>query len=140
MDRHRSFRLDQFEPLARLDGVRLVSLQNGFGTEQLVEVADRFAVIDLGGRFEDFMDSAAVLSNLDLVIAPDTSVAHLAGALGVPVWVALPFAPDWRWLLDREDSPWYPTMRLFRQRDWGDWNEVFKRMGRDLGAKLHTSR
>jgi Tfp pilus assembly protein PilF len=139
-DRHRSFRLDQFEPLSRLDGVRLVSLQKGLGTEQIGEVADRFSVIDLGSRFDDFMDCAAVLSNLDLVITPDTSVAHLAGALGVPVWVALPFAPDWRWLLDREDSPWYPTMRLFRQRDWGDWNEVFQRMSRDLGAKLHTSR
>jgi len=139
MDRHRSFRLDQFEPLTRLDGIRLVSLQKGFGTEQLGEVADRFAVIDLGSRFDDFMDSAAVLNNLDLVITPDTSVAHLAGALGVPVWVALPFAPDWRWLLDREDSPWYPTMRLFRQREWGDWNEVFERIARDLEAKLKGS-
>jgi Tfp pilus assembly protein PilF len=133
-DRHRSFRLAQYEPLTRLDGVRLVSLQKGSGIEQLGEVADRFGVIDLGSRFDDFMDSAAVVSNLDLVIAPDTSVAHLAGALGVPVWVALPFAPDWRWLLDRDDNPWYPTMRSFRQRAWGDWNEVFARITHELGA------
>jgi Flp pilus assembly protein TadD len=139
-DRHRSFPLDQFEPLARLDGVRLVSLQTGYGTEQLANVADRLRVIDLGSRFEDVMDSAAVLSSVDLVITPDTSVAHLAGALGVPVWVALPFAPDWRWLLDREDSPWYPTMRLFRQRTWGDWNEVIARIARELETKLDASR
>jgi len=73
-------------------------------------------VFDAGNRFEDFMDAAAVMKNLDLVVTVDTAVAHLAGALGVPVWVLLPFAPDWRWLLEREDSPWYPTMRLFRQR------------------------
>ena len=135
-DRHRSFRLDQFEPLTRLDGVRLVSLQKGFGTEQIGEIADRFAVLDLGNRLDDFMDSAAVLSNLDLVVTPDTSVAHLAGALGVPVWVALPFAPDWRWSLDRQDSPWYPTLRSFRQREWGDWNEVFERITRELEITL----
>ncbi len=82
------------------------------------------------------MDSAAVMTNLDLVITPDTSVAHLAGALGVPVWVALPFAPDWRWLLDRQDSPWYPTLRTFRQREWGDWNEVFERITRELATRL----
>jgi ADP-heptose:LPS heptosyltransferase len=127
--------LDQFEPL-RLDGVRLFSLQKGFGTEQLGEVANRFTVIDLGSRIDDFMDTAAVLRNLDLVISPDTSVAHLAGALGVPVWVALPFAPDWRWLWDRDESPWYPTMRSFRQRAWGDWTEVFERIARELESKL----
>ena len=75
---------------------------------------------------------AAIMKNLDLVISCDTAVAHLAGALGVPVWVALPFVPDWRWLLEREDSPWYPTMRLFRQRRAGDWGEVFERMAKLL--------
>ena len=74
------------------------------------------------------------------MITPDTSLAHLAGALGVPVWVAIPFASDWRWLLDREDTPWYPTMRLFRQRRWGDWDEVFSRMAQELtGILAHTS-
>jgi hypothetical protein len=72
-----------------------------------------------------FMDTAAILMNVDLLITSDTAVAHLAGGLGVPVWVALPFAPDWRWLLSRDDSPWYPTMRLFRQRKPGGWTDVF---------------
>jgi FkbM family methyltransferase len=124
-DRHRSFRLAQLAPLARLAGVRLFSLQKGPGTEQLREVADRFDVTDLGSRLDDFLDTAAVMRNLDLVITADSAPAHLAGALGVPVWVALPYASDWRWLLGREDSPWYPTMRLFRQARFGDWDGVF---------------
>ncbi|HEX7380170.1 MAG TPA: glycosyltransferase family 9 protein, partial [Pirellulales bacterium] len=86
------------------------------------------SITDLSPRLNSFLDTAAVLANLDLHICCDTSLAHLAGALGVPVWVALPFAPDWRWLLDREDSPWYPTMRLFRQRREGDWSDVFERI------------
>src|SRR5262249_33786976 len=78
------------------------------------------------------MDTAAVMKNLDLVVTSDTALAHLAGSLGVPVWLALPFAPDWRWLLEREDSPWYPTMRLFRQRQVNQWEDVFNRMAADL--------
>ena len=81
------------------------------------------------------MDTAAIMRNLDLVITSDTAVAHLAGALGVPEWVALPFVPDWRWLLDRRDSPWYPTMRLFRQRRAGDWVGVFEEMREALVEK-----
>jgi len=73
-----------------------------------------------------FVDTAAIMRNLELVISSDTAVPHVAGALGVPVWVALPFVPDWRWMLDREDSPWYPTMRLFRQKRPGDWEGVFE--------------
>ena len=76
-----------------------------------------------------------MMRNLDLVITLDSSLAHLAGALGVPIWVAIPVAADWRWLTDREDSPWYPTMRLFRQKRWGDWDEVFARMAVELAAK-----
>jgi ADP-heptose:LPS heptosyltransferase len=72
------------------------------------------------------------MKNLDLIITSDTSIAHLAGALGVPTWVAVPLSPDWRWLLEREDSPWYPTMRLFRQRQLGEWREVFERMAAEL--------
>ena len=78
------------------------------------------------------METAALMKNLDLVITPDTALAHLAGAIGVQAWVALPFAPDWRWLLDRDDSPWYPTITLFRQRQRRDWNGVFARMTADL--------
>ena len=133
---HRSPPLRQFAPLARLPGVQLYSLQKGAGTEQLRDVAGQFAVTDFGERLDEesgpFMDTAALMRNLDLVIVVDTSLAHLAGALGVPVWVALPFAPCWRWLLGREDSPWYPTMRLFRQTQPGDWDGVFVRMAQEL--------
>ena len=78
------------------------------------------------------MDTAAIMKSLDLVITSDTATAHLAGALGVNVWVAIQFLPDWRWLLKREDSPWYPTMRLFRQTQWNDWSAVFDRMAHEL--------
>ena len=78
------------------------------------------------------MDTAALMITLDLVICSDTAVAHLAGALGVPVWLALPVVPDWRWLLQRSDSPWYPSMRLFRQTRRGEWVEVFERMAGEL--------
>ena len=79
------------------------------------------------------------MSNLDLVITVDTAVAHLAGALGVPVWVALPLVPDWRWLLEREDSPWYPSMRLFRQSAWGDWPGVFERLTEALRQHVEVT-
>lgn len=130
---YRSARLEHFAPLARLPGVRLVSLQVGAGVEQLHEVRDLFSVVELAGPRDEstgaFMDTAAVMKSLDLVISIDTSVLHLAGALGVPVWAAIPFAPDWRWVVHYPDSsPWYPTMRLFRQRQWGNWHEVFERM------------
>ncbi|MDR3619965.1 MAG: tetratricopeptide repeat-containing glycosyltransferase family protein [Paludisphaera borealis] len=127
-DRERSFPLDLYEGLSRVPGVRLYSLQKGFGAEQLGGLDGRFDVTDLGSGTSDFLDTAALIANLDLVIAPDTALAHLAGALGAPVWVALPYAPDWRWMLGREDSPWYPSMRLFRQPKWGDWSTVFERM------------
>jgi hypothetical protein len=96
--------------------------------------------IDLGNELSDMADTAAVLRCLDLVISVDTSVAHLAGALGVPVWLAAPFAPDWRWLLNREDSPWYPTMRLFRQNRLGDWSDVFERMEAELNLQIKAGR
>jgi len=128
-DRHRSAPLTAFEPLGRVDGVQLVSLQLGTGTEQLAALGDGFTVLDVGGQLSgDWAETAAVLQNLDLVVSVDTAVAHCAGALSVPVWLALPFAPDWRWLLERQDSPWYPTMRLFRQETPGDWPGVFARM------------
>ena len=91
-------------------------------------------MVDLGGRLSDFAETAAVVANLDLVVTVDTAVAHLAGALGRPVWVVLPFAPDWRWMLEREDSPWYPTMRLFRQANRGDWDDVLTRLREAFAA------
>ena len=141
-DRRRSIPLSQFEPVARVPGVRLFSLQKGYGTEQLAErrgqetLAERWGVVALGDRLSDFTDTAAVMKNLDLIISADTSPLHLAGALGMPVWAALPSAACWRWLLEREDTPWYPTMRLFRQSRPGNWANVFDRMARELNAKV----
>jgi Flp pilus assembly protein TadD len=135
-DRFRSVPLKHFAPLARLPGVRLVSLQKGPGAEQLAAAGRDWGVLDLGPRLDEaggaFLDTAAVMACLDLVVTSDTSIPHLAGALAVPVWVALPDAPDWRWLLERPDSPWYPTMRLFRQRPGGGWDEVFARIAEEL--------
>ena len=135
-DRARSVPLSCFQPLGRLPGIHLVSLQKGAGEEDLPAARDRLPVTELGSRLDDFMETAAVLVNLDLVITCDTAMAHLAGALGVPVWVALPLVPDWRWLLDRSDSPWYPTMRLFRQDRRGDWQSVFQRIEAALREHL----
>ena len=129
-DRWRSVALERFAPLAAILGVKLISLQVGPGSEQLRQAPD--LAIDIGSELTDLADTAAVLKNLDLVITVDTALAHLAGALGVPVWVALPFAPDWRWLLNREDSPWYPSMRLFRQPRLRDWEDVFARIASAL--------
>jgi tetratricopeptide (TPR) repeat protein len=135
-DCFRSIPLAFFGPLAQIPGVRLISLQKGVGVEQLQEVRDRFPITEVGSRLEDFLDTAAVMRSLDLVIACDTALVHLAGALGVPVWVALPLSPDWRWLLDRHDSPWYPTMRLFRQKKLGDWASVFEEIRRAICQRL----
>jgi tetratricopeptide (TPR) repeat protein len=133
-DRQRSIPLAQFAPLARLPGVQLISLQKGFGSEQIGTVD--FPVLDLSARLDvaagPFMDTAAVIRSVDLVVTSDTAIAHLAGALGAPVWVALQSASDWRWQHDREDSPWYPTMRLFRQTRRGDWTGVFERVAQEL--------
>ena len=133
-DLTRSIPLNQFSTLAKVEGVRLISLQKGKGTEQ---IAGRFDLIDLGPRLDvsrgAFLDTAAVLKNLDLLITCDSALSHLAGALGVPTWVALPAVPDWRWFLDRESSPWYPSVRLFRQEMAGDWSRPFRRMADALG-------
>jgi tetratricopeptide (TPR) repeat protein len=133
-DRNRSFPLAALSPLAKVPGVHLVSLQKGPGSEQFPALAEQFALTEVGSRLDTFMDTAAVLLNLDLVVTADTALAHLAGALAVPVWVPLPFSPDWRWLLDREDSPWYPTMRLFRQPGPRQWTPVFERIAQELSV------
>ncbi len=122
-DANRSVPLAQWAGLADVPGVTFYSVQKGAASDALASAP--FPVIDLGPHLRDFADTAAVLSQLDLLIAVDTSVVHLAGALGKPVWTLLPFAPDWRWLRGRTDSPWYPTMRLFRQPAPGAWEPVF---------------
>jgi hypothetical protein len=138
-DRFRSIPLAQFQALA-LPGVELISLQQGPGRKQLADVEGRFAVRDLGAEVDrdrgSFMDTAAIMQSLDLVMTSDSAVAHLAGGLGVEGWTALPLAADWRWLTAREDSPWYPTMRLFRQVQFDNWTEVFVRMAAALKARL----
>jgi ADP-heptose:LPS heptosyltransferase len=131
-DRFRSLPLAHFAGIAATRGVRLYSLQMGAGREQLADRANALPITDLADRLGDFHNTAAIIRNLDLVITCDSSPAHLAGALGVPVWVALAFAPDWRWMLKRPDSPWYPTMRLFRQQSSGDWDGVFESIRDEL--------
>ncbi len=131
-DKGRSIPLAAFQPLARPD-VRLISLQKHEGEDQIA--AAGFAVERLDGLDDGpdaFVDTAAVMATLDLVVTSDTSIAHLAGALGCPVWVALRRVPDWRWMIDRPDSPWYPSMRLFRQSQDGDWPPVFAAMAQAL--------
>jgi len=131
-DANRSCRLADLAPLLDLDDTAFYSLQKGPRAADLQAVPGR--VVDLGSGFRDLAETAAHVAALDLVITVDTVIAHLAGALGKPVWVLLPQAPDWRWLLDREDSPWYPTARLFRQPEPGDWASVVARVGALLAA------
>jgi hypothetical protein len=138
--RHRSIPLDHFAALARILGVRLIRLQKGSASGQAAEGTNSFPLIELGSDLDEasgaFMDTAAVMKSLDLVITPDTAIAHLAGGLGVPVWVGLAMAHDWRFLQGRDDSPWYPTMRLFRQTPSGGWAGVFDRMAREVNRIL----
>ncbi|MBN1123492.1 MAG: tetratricopeptide repeat protein [Sedimentisphaerales bacterium] len=133
-DTNRSCPQEWFLPLSRIPGVQLISLQKEAPETERFPGSGRNPIHHLGPILNDFSDTAAVIASLDLVISVDTAVAHLAGALGKEVWTLLPFAPDWRWMLHRIDSPWYPTMRLFRQPAWGDWNSVFQEV---LGA-LHN--
>jgi tetratricopeptide (TPR) repeat protein len=140
-DRSRSIPLRHFEAIAAVDRVRLYSLQKNDGVEQIAKVADRFKVTEFDPPLDEggsgaFMDTAAVMSQLDLVITSDTSIAHLAGAMGVRVWMPLNYGCDWRGLREREDSPWYPTMRLFRQETRDEWPSVFARIERILRDTL----
>lgn len=129
----RSCPLEILRPLADIPGVTLFSLQVGeTGRGQIEAVQPRMRLHDLGSHFEDFADTAAVLDHLDLVVTVDSAVAHLAGALGKTTWALLCHTPDWRWLLERTDSPWYPTMRLFRQPRWGAWDVVVADVVREM--------
>jgi hypothetical protein len=134
----RSSGLAAAAPLAQVTGVTLISLQKGEPAAQRAQVPFASKVLELTDPLElgsaEMMDTVALMSALDLVVTTDTLTAHLAGALGIPVWVVLSASPDWRWLTEREDSPWYPTMRLFRQRAGGGWSEVYERVARELTA------
>jgi Glycosyltransferase family 9 (heptosyltransferase) len=125
----------ELTPLAEVPGVSLVSLQKGHGAEQRTDVT--FPVFDLGPSYAagDWLDTAAIVSQLDLVISPDTAISHLAGALARPVWLALSCRSEWRWMRQRDDSPWYPSLRLFRQDRLGDWGPVFLRMAEELSRR-----
>ena len=139
LNRWRSIPLPQIAPLTNLEGTTFYSLQIGEAAMQLKQLEPPAQLIDLQDEQEDFADTAAIVANLDLVISVDTSVAHLAGAMGKPVWILLHNAPDWRWLLQREDSPWYPTARLFRQSTHGNWQDVLASVEREL-CKLLAGR
>lgn len=131
-DHNRSCRLADFMPLARVPGVVFYSMQKGEPSAQAADPPRGMVLKDVSRRLNRFSDTAALMANLDLVISVDTAPVHLAGALGVPVWTLLPFDPDWRWLLDRPDSPWYPTMKLFRQPKAKDWPAVFAAVKNEL--------
>jgi ADP-heptose:LPS heptosyltransferase len=123
-DRNRSLRLETLLPLLKTPGVTFVSLQHEVRDEDAALLRQQSAVVHVGDRLSDFADTAAVVSLLDAVISADTAVAHLAGAMGKPLLLLLPFGADFRWLRERDDSPWYPTARLFRQPAFGDWTSV----------------
>lgn len=138
-DDTRSIPVREFAPLAELPGVRLIALQKGFGVEQIAEAPFKERIETFGEDFDAdgaFLDTAAVMMHLDLVVTSDTSIAHLAGALGRQVFVALRKVPDWRFLLGRDDSPWYPSMRLFRQTEAGDWRGVFDRIAQTVRGQM----
>lgn len=135
----RSCRLSELALLGR-EGITFFSLQLGDGAEQIYNVPAYMNVVDLTHHITDFADTAALMEQLDVIISVDTSVVHLAGSLGKPTYVMLPYAPDWRWLRERSDSPWYPSMNLFRQQKVGDWGQVIGEMRSALkGVQIKKS-
>jgi hypothetical protein len=143
IDIGRSFPLRCFENLSRIPGVRLIGLHKGKGEAQLGDLPEGMVVESFGEELDSgpdaFIDTAAVMTCCDLVISSDTSIAHLAGSLGIKTWMALKYVPEWRWQLDREDSPWYPSMRLFRQERFHDWDGVFQRIGNALLGEIERN-
>jgi tetratricopeptide (TPR) repeat protein len=138
IDLGRSFPLSLFKGISEISEVELISLHKGDGERQIQDI--NFELTTFSDDFDSgkhaFCDTAAVMMNCDLIITSDTAVAHLAGALGCRTWVALQYVPDWRWMLERSDSPWYPNMRLYRQKQRGDWGYVFDMLTRDLRSLL----
>ena len=132
VDRRRSMTLAQFGPLAAVEGVRFFSLQKGNAAAQAQRPPRGMRLHDHTGQLNDFADTAALVAQLDLVITVDTAVAHLVGAMGRPVWILSRYHGCWRWLLERDDSPWYPTARLFRQSKLGDWASVMATVSTEL--------
>ena len=138
IDASRSFPLSLFARIAQLQGVALYSLQIGAGREQLADFARTSPIIDLADRLGDFYNTAAVVCNLDLVISCDSAPVHLAGGLGVKTWLSQCWSPHWTWMLDRDDSPWYPTLRLFRQGADGNWASAVAKAVDALHRAINT--
>jgi tetratricopeptide (TPR) repeat protein len=136
-DRNRSIPFAQLAPLFSVPA-RFVSIQRDVRSEDADKLASEARVTHVGGELANFTDTAAAIALADLVISTDTAVAHLAGAMGRPLWVLIPFQPDWRWTLDGETSPWYPTARLFRQASLGDWDGVIARVAAELGRFMSS--
>jgi Flp pilus assembly protein TadD len=137
-DRTRTIALTRFTPLLQVPDIWFCSLQKGKAAEQIQTLPADLRPLDWTADLNDLADTAALIHNLDLIIAVDTAVAHLAGALGKPVWMPIPFTPDWRWMLNREDTPWYPTMRLFRQRAMGDWETPIHQIEQSLRSRVRS--
>jgi hypothetical protein len=137
-DNQRSLSLSQLNPVLSVRGICPVSLQKVARAEDAgADVSVR--PMDFSSEMENFAETAALIQNLDLVITIDSSMAHLAGALGKPAWVMLPYIPDWRWCRDRDDSPWYPTARLFRQDASRSWDQVIERVAGELPSMVRNS-
>jgi len=134
----RSVALNDLMTLADIPGLRLFGLQKGIAAGQVTEIPAETGLIDLGPELEDFSDTAAVMANMDLIISVDTAAVHLAGAMGLPVWILVCFSLDWRWMLERDDCPWYSTARLFRQPEPGNWDVVFRRVAKELEALVSS--
>ena len=131
-----------FEGISKIPTVELINLHKGEGNKQLAEIS--FPLTKLGSQFDSgpdsFIDTAAVMMNCDLIITSDTAVAHLAGALGCQTWVALKYIPDWRWMLERKDSPWYSSITLYRQKQKDNWTHVFNKIQMDLQSLIKEKR
>jgi hypothetical protein len=138
IDRRRSLRLAQLAPLALVEGVTFISLQKGPPADQAKSPPAGMRFVDFTSELNDFAATAALIESLDLVIAVDTAVAHVAGALGKPIWIMSRYEGDWRWLNGREDSPWYPTARVFHQRAAGAWDGVIARVAASLATLSGT--
>ena len=139
IDRWRSFPLAHFAGLSRLPGVRLLSLQKVDGLDQLAARPDQFPLAVIDPKIDerrDFLDTAALMNLVDLVVTPETAIAHLAGAIGVRTWVAISHVGDWRWMVSGESCPWYPGVRMFRQTSQGDWDGVFRQIEKTLASEL----
>ena len=135
----RSLPLETFSTLARNNNFKFLSLQKGFGSEQLDHCSFKNKFVDCQPEINatwDFLENASIIENCDLIITSDTAIAHLAGALGYPTWVALKKIPEWRWMLDGYESPWYPSMKLYRQKERGNWEEIFETIKKDLQSLI----